>query len=155
MAFFKWKDSFNIGNTTVDQQHRSFMEIINEVYNSVFGSSTDGVRKDLVDSLKSYAAMHFRTEEDLMESVDYEDLERHREQHRYFESLVSELEAHHVTGEAEALKKTLPFLRDWLLGHILEQDKKLASYLTPNEYVPRLSISYGIVTCDSILLGRL
>jgi hemerythrin-like metal-binding protein len=133
MAFFKWKDSFNIGDTTVDQQHRSFMEILNEYYEFLVAGSADQAGKDLVDQLKAYAVMHFRTEENLMQSVNFEEIERHREQHRYFESLVSELEAHQTQEEAEALKKTLPFLRDWLLGHILEQDKKLALYLTPNE----------------------
>lgn len=133
MAFFEWKESFNIGNKTVDRQHRSFMEILNEYYDFAFGGSAGQAGKDLVDRLKAYAAMHFRTEEGLMESLSYEELEKHREQHRYFESLVSEFEGQHMKGEAESLKKTLPFLRDWLLDHILEQDKKLALYLTPDE----------------------
>jgi len=35
MAFFIWKDSFNIGIEEIDQQHREFMELLNECYEVV------------------------------------------------------------------------------------------------------------------------
>ena len=78
MEFFKWKESFNIGHALIDRQHRSFMGMLNEYHEAISSGKIDQAGKDLVDELKSYAAMHFRTEEDLMESVGYEKIEQHR-----------------------------------------------------------------------------
>lgn len=129
MEFFKWKDSFNIGHALIDRQHRSFLGMLNEYYEAISSGEIGPAGKNLVDELRSYAAMHFRAEEDLMESVAYEKIEQHRKQHKYFESLVSDLKKDHIEEKAESVKKALPFMKDWFLNHILEQDKEVAPYL--------------------------
>lgn len=124
MGFFVWKDNFNIGNEQVDLQHRLFLETLNEYYEIMFGGKSDVVDKELIDKLKAYVRMHFSFEEGLMESVGYEEIERHRKQHRYFESLVRDFETAHQQGKTETLSTAVSFLRDWFLNHILDQDKK-------------------------------
>jgi hemerythrin len=136
MEFFKWKDGFNIGNAEIDLQHRSFLELLNEYYISTSGDMKDVVGVGLVEKLKEYAAMHFRFEEDLMESMGYEGLSQQREQHRYFKTLVSDLESAHRQGKRETLKSAVPFLRDWFLRHILEEDRKLTSCLKQEKQSP-------------------
>jgi hemerythrin len=131
MGFFVWKDSFNIGHAEIDLQHRSFLEALNEYYEITFGGKTDVVDTDMIDKLEAYAATHFRFEEDLMQSVGYEDLERHRKQHRYFESLVSDFQSAHLQGKTQSLENTVEFLRDWFLNHILDEDKKFFPSLMP------------------------
>jgi len=131
MGFFVWKDSFNIGNAEVDLQHRTFLEILNEYYEMTFGGKTEVVDKDLVDKLKAYMAMHFRFEEDLMQSVGYENIERHRNQHRYFESLVLDFESAHLQGKSQRLDTAVSALRDWFLNHILDEDKKFFPSIAP------------------------
>ena len=129
MEFFQWKDSFNIGNVELDQQHRSFLELLNEYYDSTSGSTKDIIGDELIVRLKEYAAMHFRFEEGLMQSAGYKDIEQQRKQHRYFESLVSDLESAHARGRDETLKSALSFLKDWFLSHILEEDRKFVHHL--------------------------
>ena len=131
MEFFKWKDSFSIGNTGIDRQHRSFLESLNELYETLSTGNRDIIGKDLVRRLKGYVAMHFSFEEELMESAGYKELEQHRKQHRYFESQVLEFESAYIQGKSDILKSTLPFLRDWFLSHILEEDRKYVPYLKP------------------------
>jgi len=124
MGFFIWKDDFNVGNGQIDLQHRSFLEALNEYYEVTFGGKTDVVDTDLIEKLEAYAATHFRFEEELMQSVGYKEIERHCQQHRYFESLVSDLESAHLQGKTENLDSAVSFLRDWFLNHILDQDRK-------------------------------
>jgi hemerythrin-like metal-binding protein len=131
MVFFQWKDSFNIGSPEIDRQHRSFLEMLNEYYDSTSGGTKDNIGRELIQKLKNYAAMHFRYEEDLMQSMGYKDVEKQREQHRYFESLVSDLESAPSSGRTEALKSSLSFLRDWFLSHILEEDRKFIPHIKP------------------------
>ncbi len=136
MEFFKWKESFNIGNAEIDSQHRSFLELLNEYYISTAGDMKDVVSTDLVGRLKEYAAMHFRFEEDVMKSADYEGLSKQKKQHEYFERLVSDLESAERQGKKEVLKNALPFLRDWFLRHIIEEDMKLGLCLKERKKIP-------------------
>jgi hemerythrin-like metal-binding protein len=124
MGFFVWKDAFNVGHEAVDLQHRLFLETLNEYYEMTFGGRKEFVDKQLIDKLKQYAFTHFRFEEDLMQSAGYSEIERHRNQHRYFESLVRDFETAHREGKTQALSSAVSFLRDWFLNHILDVDKK-------------------------------
>lgn len=124
MGFFIWKDSFSVGNEQVDRQHKLFLEMLNDCYEATSGGKGESVDADLIDKLKKYASTHFRFEENLMGSKGYEAMERHRKQHQYFESMVQDLESAHLQGKTETLSSTVSFLRDWLLNHILDEDKK-------------------------------
>jgi hemerythrin len=129
MAFFQWKDSFNIGNDIIDGQHRSFLEMLNEYYDSWSGGTKDNIDDRLIVKIKDYAAMHFRFEEQLMREAGYIETEHQLKQHRYFESLVSELESKDREGKTDDLKRVLSLLKDWFLTHILEEDKKFVPHI--------------------------
>jgi hemerythrin len=127
MGFFVWKDSFNIGNELVDSQHRQFLEILNIYYEMMFGEKKEAVDKELINKLKNYAVTHFRSEEGLMESVGYAEIEQHRNQHKTFESMVRDFESAHLQGKSESLRNAVMLLRDWFINHILDEDKKFFS----------------------------
>jgi hemerythrin len=42
-----------------------------------------------------------------------------------------EFEAEHAAGNDESIESVFTFLRDWFLNHILEEDKKIASFIKP------------------------
>ncbi len=130
MAFFQWKDSFNIGNDEIDRQHRSFLEMLNEYYDSGSGGTKDSIDDRLIVCIREYAAMHFRFEEQLMREAGYTETE-HQKQHYYFESLVSDLEANNREGKTNDLKRVLSLLKDWFLRHILEEDRKFVPHIKP------------------------
>jgi hemerythrin-like metal-binding protein len=129
MEFFHWKDSFEIDAAEIDRQHRSFLELLNEYYDSSTGGTRDKIGSEFVDRLRAYVVMHFRFEETVMQEAGYPELERQKMQHRYFESLVSELESAQQRGKTEALKSALLLLRDWFLCHIIEEDRKFVPYI--------------------------
>jgi hemerythrin len=129
MAFFEWKDKFSVGIDEIDNQHRTFLGYLNECYHQVSVEKKTEIAPELIDRLKAYAAKHFRFEEDMLRSKKYPDLAAHREQHIYFEDQVFQLETTLSTGSGSTAKKTLSFLRDWFLEHILDLDRKYAVYL--------------------------
>lgn len=131
MKFFQWKDSFNIGNVELDRQHRSFLEMLNEYYDSTTGGTKDVIGDQLIMKIKDYAAMHFHFEEQLMKDAGYTETAHQQQQHRYFESLVSDLASHHGDEKTEDLKSILSLLKDWFLCHILEEDKKFVPHIKP------------------------
>ena len=58
-----------------------------------------------------------------MRAKSYPHLEHHQQQHRYFETQVSQFESDREKGTAQTAESLLVFLRDWFLEHILEQDR--------------------------------
>jgi hemerythrin-like metal-binding protein len=124
MNFFTWKDSFAIGIEAIDQQHKGFLEYLNECYLQTSRNSSAEIDQHLHEELKDYAATHFRFEEELLQSKGYPNLESHVRQHKYFESQVAELDAAKAGGKTRTTESLFVFLRDWFLCHILEDDRK-------------------------------
>lgn len=130
MPFFTWKKEFSIGLDDLDSQHKLFLDYLNDCYDKVSQGQHAGIPLKLVNKLKMYGKEHFLYEENLMQFTHFPDLEKHREQHRYFESQISELESSARLGDdAKTAKNILIFMRDWFLNHIIEEDRKLSIHI--------------------------
>ncbi len=127
MAFFTWKNSFCIGIKELDEQHRSLLECLNDCHTQV--SKDKGARLDpeLLARLKGFAATHFPAEQEMMRLFGYEGLGAQEQHHRYFTSQVEELETALAQGNETSAQSVLTFLRDWILEHVLSEDKKFAA----------------------------
>jgi hemerythrin-like metal-binding protein len=64
-----------------------------------------------------------------MQANGYPKLDHHEQQHKYFESQISEFENEYAGGTGRIAASVFAFLRDWFLEHILEQDKKYVPYV--------------------------
>lgn len=129
MTLFEWKDSFNIGIDEIDQQHRLLLKYLNDCYLQVSADKRSEIDRVLLDKLKTYAATHFRLEESLMRAGGYPKLDQHEQQHKFFESQISKFEKACAEGTGGSAESVLVFLKDWVLVHILEQDKGYVSYV--------------------------
>jgi hemerythrin len=130
---FVWKESFNIGDDEIDEQHKLFLDYVNECYNAACLDSQSQVTGATIYDLKAYAATHFRFEENLMKENGYPDLDRHIKEHLFFEMQVAEIEQVRAGGGKRSVDSLLQFLKGWFLRHILEHDKKLAAFLKPRK----------------------
>ena len=61
---FEWTQDYAVGVTQFDDQHKELFRLINKL-EATLGSGRDSL-KEVLDGLIAYAAMHFKTEEDLM-----------------------------------------------------------------------------------------
>jgi len=129
MESFVWKESFSIGIGDIDHQHKIFLGYLNDCYLQVSGGRKAQISPAIFNRLKAYAATHFSFEEELMLSNGYPELDVHKQQHRYFDAQVLELEAALLSEGEKSAESLLAFLRDWYLKHILEQDKRYAPYI--------------------------
>ena len=124
MTYFKWNNDFDIGVADMNAQHKILIGIMNEIYNLNQKGATKPELASAIGKLDSYTRFHFRDEEKYMESIGYDDLERHRLIH---ENLLAELEKHssdfkkHHNGLSEDF---FYFLRYWLSTHIQHIDRK-------------------------------
>lgn len=125
---FDWDPKYEIGNELIDKEHRSFIELIRNVAYSIEGDAGSDYIARLLVEVEKYAEFHFVSEENVMISCGYPELERHRQSHR---SLIQRLRDHierYVRGEIEAVT-ALEFLMDWFGTHTVREDQRIAEHI--------------------------
>lgn len=118
---FPWSDSFNTGDTEIDQQHQHLVQLLNKLASYV---AFDGQQVDVhefLDELIDYTVYHFESEERLWmaDIPEHPQAIAHIKSHQDFIEYVAQLR-----GEAESLpsekwmETVLSFLTRWLASHI-------------------------------------
>ena len=129
MLFLEWKDSYNIGVKEIDNQHRGLFDIISKLFNSR-QYEPDGKYFFLtLNKFMEYAQVHFSTEERYMQEAQYPKFAEHQHEHELFIAQVSRLIQDVEKKEPETEDKTLYFLKDWYIAHILGTDRDLEKTL--------------------------
>jgi len=126
---FKWKDSFSVGIKEMDDQHKDFFDILNRLGEAAGGNKGMEVVGPVLRQLLEYSRHHFAEEETWLKVIGYPGLQDQKKQHEFFISQVTELQDRYSKGEASIPISTLEFLREWLLSHILENDKKYGAFM--------------------------
>ncbi len=134
-----WNDSFLTGIERIDQQHRVLVNTLNEAHARLGESPNREMLNDITRNLLSYALYHFETEESLMLESGYHEVapgddERHHAEHRAFSKTVVDLRNGIKDGRLVGREELISFLSNWLVNHILNNDKKLGAYLAERGY---------------------
>ncbi len=129
MEYIQWQPAFNLGNETIDRQHRHLVDILNETFSLMMAYAENGRFIEKIGELREYAKEHFLFEEELMEKMAYTGLKVHREHHRNFIGELDTLEGKIRKGKKSAPAEVFLFIRDWLLEHIQVTDRGYAVYL--------------------------
>lgn len=129
METFEWDSNFITGLPDVDDQHRTLVNLFNELSRSLFhGSNTTTEEMEAIfHRLTDYATHHFTEEEALMAAcgLDERHLSVHRRLHRQFVDQVQGMWAlrHSLRQPSETI---MGFLTSWLGLHILGMDQSMA-----------------------------
>ena len=78
MALVTWNDSLSVNVAEIDQQHRKLIAMINELNDAMKIGKGKDVLGGIVNSLISYTATHFKTEEKYFAQFGYPDTEDHK-----------------------------------------------------------------------------
>jgi hemerythrin len=125
---FQWRSEFETGVEEIDLQHHYFVNLINRLSKSLTTRDHDPAQNRLLNELMKFAQFHFASEENLMSSLNYADLEEHKRLHIKLLNTLNGRIGLFQQDLAEA-DQLLEFLREWFLNHILVEDKKLTAYL--------------------------
>ena len=74
-----------------------------------------------------YTQYHFKTEEKIMDLINYSDAENHKAMHKSFYLEIVDQIRKYEEGQPFVANKFIKFLKDWLLEHIGFQDKKFVN----------------------------
>jgi hemerythrin len=129
MNMFEMKEEYYTGIKLVDDEHKELFRIARDAYD-VFQDNYIADKFDnivsIIENLKQYAITHFAHEEAYMESIGYKKRFSHKIEHVEFLEKLNEIDFeqmdHNQTG---TLLDILEFLSNWLVNHILENDKRI------------------------------
>jgi hemerythrin-like metal-binding protein len=126
MELFKWYKKYSIDNEELDNHHKTLFNIMNRLYENCLNVDSPDCIKPIVDEMISYSDYHFSAEEQYMRNIGYKDIEKQISEHRSFTQRA--LQLRHVVNkdDLELTKELIVFLGNWILHHIMEEDKKIS-----------------------------
>ncbi|MCK9211495.1 MAG: bacteriohemerythrin [Candidatus Latescibacterota bacterium] len=133
MAHFKWNDNYNIGFKLIDDQHKILISIINDLYDAQRHGLLQSTISETLDKLSDYTVYHFSYEKELFAQHAYPKAAEHLEEHDYFVDKVKDLQLELSKGSIVLSLKTMDFLKDWTITHILGSDKEFGEFVKQRE----------------------
>lgn len=130
MSYFKWSDRFSVGIEEMDQQHKKLIALIDNFYKEKHhnGKNSEALQKTIKE-LINYTKNHFVIEEKLMQQYKFPEYDLHKFDHESLIDKIARLEKKNLTGVSNITDDLAILLYDWLLIHILIEDKKYGAYL--------------------------
>ena len=126
---FVWDEKFNTGIDKIDNDHKTLVNLINDLYEAMQDGSGGALLLPIFSALKRYTENHFAQEERYMVECNAINQEEHFQEHKLMVAKLADLESRHRKGEAAISLQTLTLLRDWLKNHICVVDLAMAAQL--------------------------
>ena len=125
----QWKEEYEVGVAEIDEQHQKLIDIANRVYelmrNELALDKYDQI-VEILQELKEYTVYHFHFEEGLMQKARYKKRFSHKILHQNFLAQVEAVDLSAVDENQEAyLVQIMDFIANWLIEHIVGEDKKV------------------------------
>jgi hemerythrin len=133
MALIQWSDRYSVGVSTLDNQHRQLIGILNDLHEAMSTARGKDVQNGIVQKLGTYAATHLETEEKLLKAQAYPTFVQHKAQHDAYIAKMKEFQDQLRKGEGGVPVALMTFLKDWWTKHILTTDKEYSAYLKARE----------------------
>ena len=121
----KWSEHYEVGVAVIDGQHREMFDITNRLLVGLRDGRDAGELVETLRELVRCTEHNVATEERLMQEHGLA-LGHHQEEHQ---RLLEAIRRFDLPLDAGGLGATARFLREWLLGHIDEDDRPFAEQL--------------------------
>jgi len=125
-SVINWEESFNVGNQSIDNQHRQLINLYNIlVETSEREKTTTSLLDAVIRQLVHYIDYHFMSEEKLFREYKYPDAELHIKEHQSFIEKVDDFQK---MKKDELPVELLGYINSWITQHITIVDKKCSDY---------------------------
>ena len=126
MELFTWYTKYSVNDEELDNHHKALFGILNRLYENCKQNNSVNNLEHIVEELVSYSNYHFSAEEKHMRMQGYKDIDKQIAQHRAFTDRALRLQQISEKNEPELSKELIVFLGNWLLHHVMEEDKKFS-----------------------------
>jgi len=130
MPAIVWNSIMQTGITSIDAQHKTLVENVNNLFDSVQQGKGDKATEPIILFLERYTLEHFKMEEELMAKSGYPGFAAHKKQHQDLIRKVKNLRYQQRDRTNPTLWRELSaFLSDWWREHIMRADMNYVPYL--------------------------
>ncbi len=124
LKMIEWDDKYSVGVSIIDEDHKTFIDIINKAIVAKQHNNNEEKVKDVLKEMNIYALSHFSTEEAYMIEFNYPEFQHHTEEHHDFSIRTIAYLDRAINGDYQISGEILEYLKQWLAGHIQVTDKK-------------------------------
>lgn len=127
---YEMKPEYYTGIKFIDDEHTKLFSIANECYdlltNQFLPDKYDYIMH-IINELKEYTKYHFQHEEEYMDRIGYKRILSQKVAHQDFIDKIFEVDSSNIDeNQKESLLELVDFLNEWLVEHIMKQDKLIA-----------------------------
>ena len=130
MPSLKWRDEYSIGVEQIDHQHKHVFSLVARFKETVSDEAGVDEIGRIVEELMAYTREHFAAEETLQARHHYPGFDEHREMHADLIERVEEFRERVRITDSYVNLDLVSFLRDWLVNHIQEEDRKIGEHIS-------------------------
>jgi len=124
MTLFTWYPKYSVNNEELDEHHKKLFGIFNQLDEQCINNYDNKSARGIIEELINYSNYHFFAEEQHMKDLGYKDINKHISEHREFTLKAIHLQQAIMNNEVHTLKELKAFLGQWLLNHVIVEDKK-------------------------------
>ena len=125
MSFLEWRTEFSVGVTSMDDEHRHMIEMINAVYEELRDHRDANSIEGFLGDVYNAVASHFALEERLMRDAAYPEYEAHKDDHENLLDQIRDM----MDAVGDAPEKGLALLEErlssWFGRHFATFDARL------------------------------
>lgn len=126
---FSFKEEYRTGIEAIDEEHKELLKILDELHCLVANDDSDDKYDKILNLSKyfrNYIQVHFKNEEEYMESIQYEELEVQQLAHEVFIARLElmNLDEFDMTRQDE-LEEYVKAMTEWFSAHIVHMDKQI------------------------------
>jgi len=129
MAGLVWSDNCSVGIDSIDGEHRVLFDTIAELESAATQNLDRETVAALLTKLANATREHFSQEEELMKTRSYPGLALHAANHQRLIEKLNAFAARYGPGSQAMDQHAANFLRDWLLHHVQNDDRRLGAWL--------------------------
>lgn len=132
MRMINWENKFSVNVLKIDEEHKSFILIINKVIAGVKQNNEHEIISDALNEMTAYALSHFKTEEEYMIEFNYPEYQLHKKEHKDFLMTTVGLCQRVMKRDNNIIDDLFEYLEQWLAEHIQGSDKKYTEFFNKN-----------------------
>jgi len=132
---FSWNQDLEIKIEEIDNEHKSIIKKYEVLYELMKEGKGHDYYQELLSFLDNYVHTHFDHEQELHETYNYNLKEEHKMIHEEFKtSVLNIIEKNNdkLVTDKDLISINL-FIKNWLIHHILIEDRKFGDFIVQNK----------------------
>ncbi|MCF6150211.1 MAG: bacteriohemerythrin [Candidatus Kuenenia sp.] len=129
LPIFYWRSEYSINIRKIDDHHQQMLEKANKLCEAIVAKKEAHILNASINFFIDFTLFHFAEEENLLKEHYYNDYESHRDKHQRLIEDVLKIKEQISNDGIEMNMEVLDLFKDWIINHILTEDRKYGPYL--------------------------